>query len=99
MSAKQGEAVLESVYDFEYISMLAEMIKGAKSAGRDVAAAERVLAEAPRRVLGQDISGGKDLKLLESERWNEFKKHDVAEVSRVSVLRAMSDIKAKSLVE
>ncbi len=99
MPAKQGEAVLESVYDFEYMSMLADMIKAAKSAGRDVGVAERILAEAPRRVLGQDLSGREDLRLVESERWNEFKGHDAAEVSRVAVLKAMSDMKAKSCAE
>ena len=92
MPAKQGEAVLESVEDFEYMSMLADMIKVAKSAGRDTAEAERVLAEAPRRVLGQDLSGSDDLRLVESERWNEFGRHNAAEESRTAVLRAMSEL-------
>ena len=97
MPAKQGEAVLESVYDFEYMSMLSDMIKSAKSAGRDTSDAERVLAEAPRRVLGQNLSGSDDYRLGESERWNEFRSHNAAERSRILVLRALSKLKSSAV--
>ena len=52
MAAKQSEAVKEGAEDSEYLAMLAEKAARMKKAGRDVSAIERLLAEAPERVLG-----------------------------------------------
>lgn len=94
MPAKQGEAIMESIEDFEYLSMLADRIAAAKSAGLNVAPFERVLAEAPRRVLGQSLAGTDDFRLSEPEGWNEFTHHEASEQARLSVLRAIVGIDA-----
>ena len=52
--AKQSEAILESVEDYEYLAMLAEKIAAEKAQGKDVAALEKLLAEAPGRALPQE---------------------------------------------
>lgn len=90
--AKQGEAIHESLEDYEYLCMLSERIRAAKSAGRDVGKYERILAGAPRLVLGQASDGSEDFCLSEPEGWNEFKRHDATEKARLSVLRALADL-------
>ena len=52
MAAKQSEAVKEGAEDYEYLALLAEKAAKLKKAGKDVSAIERLLAEAPERVLG-----------------------------------------------
>ena len=52
MAAKQSEAVKEGAEDYEYLALLAEKAAKLKKEGKDVSAIERLLAEAPERVLG-----------------------------------------------
>ncbi len=52
--AKQSEAILESVEDYEYLAMLQEKIERGKAAGMDVTALEKLLVEAPKRALAEE---------------------------------------------
>lgn len=52
MSAKQSMAIMEGVEDYEYLAMLADKIADMKAAGKDASAMERLLSEAPQRVIG-----------------------------------------------
>jgi hypothetical protein len=52
--AKQSEAIMESVEDYEYLAMLSERIAELKKAGRNVGELEKLLAEAPDRALPEE---------------------------------------------
>lgn len=66
--AKQSEAIMESVEDYEYLAMLAGRIAELKKRGRDVAELERFLAEAPERALPRE-------EWLAHNEFNFFKGH------------------------
>ena len=93
--AKQSEAIMESVEDYEYLAMLADRIAAMKAAGRDAGALERLLSEAPGRALPRET-------WLKHNKYNFFKagerydwlsgRHDHAAMDavRTDILRALS---------
>ena len=91
--AKQSEAIMESVEDYEYLALLADRIAAAKAAGKDVAAFEKLLAEAPGRVLSDEA-------WLKANRytyaqglyrydWNQAVDHETVESVRCEILDAL----------
>ena len=89
--AKQSEAIREGVEDYELMAMLAEAVSRARTRGRDVTLAERILREGPRYALNQD----EDEKLLttpDSMRWADDKPRDRMDRVRIKALRALDDL-------
>ena len=92
--AKQSEAVMESVEDYEYLAMLQDRISAKKSAGEDVAALEKLLREAPDRALSfYDKMTGPYRFSLDYLRydWLEQRDHGAMDDIRVEVLHALCE--------
>ena len=92
--AKQSEAVMESVEDYEYLAMLQDRISAKKSAGEDVAALEKLLREAPDRALSfYDKMTGPYRFSLDYIRydWLEQRDHGAMDDIRVEVLHALCE--------
>ena len=90
MNAKQSEGIREGVEDYEYLAMLADAVAKAKAGGRDVAAAERLLAEAPARALNQVGRPDAALTIPDSDEWKDPKPRDLMDRTRAEVLRALA---------
>lgn len=92
--AKQSEAIMESVQDYEYLAMLADRIAELKKTGADVAALEKLLADAPGRALPKE-------EWLTHNSYNFFKgrfrfdwlggnhDHRTMDAVRIEILRAL----------
>ncbi|MBO4344557.1 MAG: hypothetical protein J5833_02300, partial [Victivallales bacterium] len=97
MPAKQSEAIRESVQDYEYLCMLRDRIAELKKAGkggRKIAAAEALLAEAPKRVLKTEKPEGalpwiNTLGMM----WNDEKDRSIIDDETVKVLRMLNSLK------
>lgn len=94
MSAKQSMAIMEGAEDYEYLAMLADRIAERKAAGKDVAAMERLLAEAPQRVIGdRDFCPVKDRKSMDPRYdWDFPKDRSVADRVRIEILDALESL-------
>ena len=91
--AKQSEAIMESVEDYEYLALLQEKIEKGKAAGKDVSALERLLFNAPRRALEEEtwlrrnsytFSNG-----VKRYDWNLPRNHALMDAVRLELLHAL----------
>ena len=92
--AKQSEAVMESVEDYEYLAMLADRIAALRAEGRDVSAAEALLGGAADRALPREpwLRHNKYNFFKASERYgwlNGNHDHAAMDAVRVAVLKAL----------
>ncbi len=86
--SKQGEAIRESVADFEYMKMLEAEIARVKAANPNhpaLAAAEKALAEAPAEVVSA-ISPA-------TFHWSAEKDYDLLDRNAVRLLKALSALR------
>ena len=91
--AKQSEAVMESVEDYEYLALLADRIAALKRAGRETAALERLLATAPDRVLSAEPASRRAEYSYGSSAarysWNLPNDHRTVDAVRLEILHAL----------
>lgn len=83
-TSKYMEAIREGVEDFEYLTMLQARVNELRAKGintPEVATAERLLVEGPRRVLAGEQGA--------NYRWDEIKDRTVQDQVRIEVLRAL----------
>ncbi|MBQ7651649.1 MAG: hypothetical protein IJS15_11865, partial [Victivallales bacterium] len=86
--SKQGEAVRESIADFEYMKMLEEEIVRVKAANPNhpaLAEAEKTLAEAPAEVVAAITPG--------SFQWSAKKDYDLLDRNAVRLLKALAALR------
>ena len=86
--SKQGEAIRESIADFEYMKMLEEEIARVKAANPNhpaLAEAEKVLAEAPAEVVAAITPG--------SFQWSAKKDYDLLDRNAVKLLKALDALR------
>ena len=86
--SKQGEAIRESVADFEYLKMLEAEIARVKAANPNhpaLAEAEKAFAEAPAEVVAAIKPG--------TFQWSAEKDYDLFDRNAVRVLKALAALK------
>lgn len=93
MESKQYEGIREGVQDYEYLCMLRDCIDELKNAGRDVADAERFLADAPKRGIVEIKPPDASWALPFNINWNDEKDRAVMDRVRIEVLRMLSSLR------
>ena len=96
--AKQSEAILEGVEDYEYLAMLTDRAVALKRAGKDVSALKKLIAEAPDRALPNEdwLKHNKYSFGVGAKRYDWFLPHDHAAMDkvRIEILRALESCRA-----
>lgn len=97
--AKQSEALMEGVQDYEYLSMLRERIDRFKAQGRNVAEYERLLAETVESALPKEAWLKNNVyKFFESASrydWSYAHDHVSMDEARIKILRALEKLAAE----
>ena len=95
--AKQSEALLEGVEDYEYLAMLSDRVSALARAGKDVTGLRGLLAAAPDRALPEETwLKGNDYDFFRAfQRYDWFLPRDRAPMDRVriEILRALAAIR------